>query len=254
MLCSQTRRLCLSHIVPKFFVRELRFGGPSWFEHDLRAHRRPAVKQDGWKEHLLCNQCEGRIGRWEKVVAEEMQGRRGATITGEVARYHGPIRLAPTKRPEYSYLDMQNCDYAAWRLFTLSLLWRMDTSTLPELEQVELGEHASSIKEMILEGDPGEPLDYPCFVYTLWLDGKRLKGFMSSPHETEYKGYPAFEMAFGGMGWLFIIGRDVRCTSLPAFAMSRTGQMRMMVRDGRHVNWLWEGVRRIEALGNWSDR
>ena len=200
-MCGEIRKLCLSHIVPKFFVRELRAGGPSWFEHDLRGSRRPVPKQDGWKEYLLCRQCEERIGRWEKVVCEEMPGGPSATWIPKTARYDGPIWLAPTTpQPAFPYLEVQNCDYAAWRLFMLSLLWRMDKATLPELELVQLGAEANNIQRMILVGDPGEPLDYPCFVYRLSLYGKPMKGFISSPAETEYKGYPAIELAFGGLG------------------------------------------------------
>ena len=57
-------------------------------------------------------------------------------------------------------------------------------------------------------------MDYPCWIYILSLSGEPVRGFMSTPHRFKYKGYPAVELAFAGLGWVFIISRDVACDTM----------------------------------------
>ena len=84
-------------------------------------------------------------------------------------------------RPAFHILETQGCDYAAWRLFLLSLLWRMDRSKLAELAPVGLGEARAEIQEMITAGDAGAPMDYPCWIYILALSEQQMREFMSTP-------------------------------------------------------------------------
>ena len=94
-LCGQIKKLCKSHIVPKTFIRELRAHGERTFWYDLGTTRRPIPMQDGWKEYLLCGSCEQRIGRWEKVVCEDLRGHGRASATRKAIPYDGPIASEP---------------------------------------------------------------------------------------------------------------------------------------------------------------
>ena len=253
-LCGKTRLLCKSHIIPKAIIREMRAHDERMFWHDLGKTRRPRRIQDGWKEPLLCDSCEQRIGRWEQVVCEELRGKRRASATRNAILYDGPIIVPPgVVRPAFHILETQNCDYAAWRLFQLSMIWRMDRSKLTELATVNLGEARTDIEKMIMAGDPGAPMDYPCWIYVLSLSGQPMRGFMSTPHRFEYKGYPAIELAFGGLGWLFIIGRDVVCDTMRKFVLDSTGRMRLPIREATTVAWFMKGCKQLEKLGNWTE-
>ena len=254
-LCGQVSKLCKSHIVPKSFIREIRAYGERMFWYDLRMTRRPFPMQDGWKEHLLCAACEQRIGRWEQVVCEDLRGKGKATATRKVIPYDGPIALLSTsERPTFHILEIERCNYKAWRLFLLSLLWRMDRATLTELATVDLGETQADIKRMILADNPGEPMDFPCWMYILSLSGQPMRAFMSTPHRLEYKGYAAVELAFAGLGWVFVIGRDVACDTMRRLVLDPTGTMRLMVREAATVPWLMEGIKKMDALGNWTEQ
>ena len=254
-LCGQVGKLCRSHIVPRSFIREMRTYGQRLFWHDLGTTRQPIPMQDGWKEHLLCRNCEQRIGRWEKVVCEDLRGKGAGSATQTVIPYDGTVRIPRSvSRPAFHLLETQNCNYAAWRLFLLSLLWRLDRSSLAELAAVDLGDARTEIQNMILADNPGEPMDYPCWIYVLSLSGEPLRGFMSTPHRIEYKGYPAVELAFAGLGWVFVIGRDVACDTMRRLVMDRKGRMRLLIREASTVTWLLEGVKRMDSLGNWTER
>ena len=253
-LCGQIKKLCKSHIVPKSFIREMRAQGERMFWYDLGTTRRPIPMQDGWKERLLCRTCEQRIGRWEKVVCEDLRGKGRASATRKVIPYDGPIAIPSTaERPAFHLLETRGCNYIAWRLFLLSLLWKMDRSTLTELAAVDLGEARAEIQKMILADNPGEPMDFPCSIYILSLSGEPVRGFMSTPHRFEYKGYPAVELAFAGLGWVFVIGREIACDTMRRLVLDRTGIMRLWFREVTTVTWLMEGIKRMDALGNWTE-
>ena len=253
-LCGQIKKLCKSHIVPKSFIREVRAHHKQLHWYDLRKKQKPKYTQDGWKESLLCNACEQRIGRWEKVVCEDLRGDGKANVAWNEVSYSGPILIPRSvKRPTRYYLKMEGCDYEAWRLFLLSLLWKMDRSKLPELAAVDLGESRAEIREMILTDNPGEPMAYPCLIYYLSLLGEQMRGFMNAPHSTEYNGHRAVEIAFAGLGWIFVIDREVDCSTMRKFVLNQTGRIHLIFRDATTVPWLMQGIERLDALGNWVE-
>ena len=69
-LCRQSDDLLQSHIVPQFVWDWLkRSSGTGFFRIGLAPNRR---EQDGFKERLLCGDCERLFSGWEKQVAENI--------------------------------------------------------------------------------------------------------------------------------------------------------------------------------------
>jgi len=67
-LCLQDRELRNSHILPKWcYARSFNV------KHQLKVVGTPDLvgktMQDGYKEPLLCDDCEGRFSRWETYAA-----------------------------------------------------------------------------------------------------------------------------------------------------------------------------------------
>ncbi len=64
-LCQRFAELKNSHILPKFYYRELRKQNPENF--NLRSSSKPRLRvQDGRKLKLLCHQCEQQFSGWER--------------------------------------------------------------------------------------------------------------------------------------------------------------------------------------------
>lgn len=80
-----------------------------------------------------------------------------------------------------------------------------------------------------------------------------MRGFMNAPHKREYKGYQAIEIAFAGLGWIFVISREVVCENMEKFVLDRTGKVHLMFREATTVPWLIQGIKRLDALGNWAE-
>jgi hypothetical protein len=69
-LCRQSDDLRESHIVPRFVWDWLRrSSGTGFFRFGFAPNKR---EQDGFKERLLCANCEQLLSRWEKSVAEHL--------------------------------------------------------------------------------------------------------------------------------------------------------------------------------------
>ncbi|MFK5600183.1 hypothetical protein ACFZ8E_24770 [Methylobacterium sp. HMF5984] len=74
-ICEEDKELLLSHIIPRFMIkwirqkRRIRFRMSLWAEnlsvHERQKRRLKNISQDGPKHHLLCKDCESRLGQLE---------------------------------------------------------------------------------------------------------------------------------------------------------------------------------------------
>ncbi len=58
--------------------------------------------------------------------------------------------------------------------------------------------------------------------------GTTDEGIHEHPLRFKYNGYPVIELAFGALGWFFIIGRDVACDTMRRLVLDRTERKREM--------------------------
>jgi hypothetical protein len=143
-LCLRERRLRLSHIIPEFLYRPL-YG----HTHEIRSVHpnltRVRFLKKGLREPLLCNDCEGVIGKYEAYFA-------GA--------WYGVDGLPPEIPAGVNIIVMSGLNYFQFKLLHLSILWRASVSILQEFRAVDLGPHQERIRAMILEGNAGEAGEY----------------------------------------------------------------------------------------------
>ncbi len=180
--------LCESHIASRFLWKGSGVTGdkkkfsvvsPSHPELD-DLHR-----QDGFKEYLLCFSCEQHIGRYEKYAAQKLFQEKVL------------IQNRPDRHGVWTGLD-----YPLFKLFQMSILWRMGISKHPFYCRVELGEHQEVIRRMLKSEDPGEPWQYGCVAILLEHHRKPLLGLFSQPLEDKKFGHPCCSYAISGMKWV----------------------------------------------------
>lgn len=111
-------------------------------------HRKPLPVQKGVWEWLLCRKCEQRFSRLESYAAPLL------TRVGEMCDQVGRTGIPrPVVRvPEF--------DYTTFKLFGLSLLWRMGESSNHMFGSVRLGPHAERLRSMLLADEPGKGEEY----------------------------------------------------------------------------------------------
>ena len=166
-------RLCLadpvmlkrSHILPKFHykpcrgkdneIRLLSGAGP-------RGGR--VVRGGGFWEFMLCGSCEGLLNRWE-TYANGVLFWSGSTL-GRIVPEGFEIKV----------------DYSKFKLYALSILWRMSISSRPEFKNVSLGAiHEETLRSAILAENPLSPNEYPLMLTAFRMDGQFFQDVIIPP-------------------------------------------------------------------------
>ena len=156
-LCQQEKALCDSHIYPKFTYKRMKEEEGRFLAFSTS---RPNVDgrpmQDGFKEKLLCRDCEAVLQKWEDYFARTVAQKRLFDLE--------------LPRDGKKWVRVSGFDYSKTKLFLLSILWRTHASRLSRF-QTRLGEkHGKRLREMLLGGDPGMPEEYGCVVATPFVD------------------------------------------------------------------------------------
>ena len=110
-LCKSNAPLQNSHIIPEFFYTQVYDAIHRFQVIPTDLSKSEKFEQKGVREKLLCKLCEQKIGRWEKYTKETFGDGIG-------------IKIEQTRKT----LKLSNLDYRKFRLFLLSLLWRMGVS------------------------------------------------------------------------------------------------------------------------------
>jgi hypothetical protein len=227
-LCQQDKPLQNSHIVPEFFYV------PSYDEkHRIYARigGKPAQMpplQKGFREPLLCWDCEQKLSPYEKYNCEILYG--GVEIMGS------------RKGNKIEFIGL---DYKRVRVFYLSVLWRMSIATHQFWRSVNLGTHEEKVREMVLNESPGEPYEYGVYCIAPLFDGKLLADFILEPdYRRDHRGR-FYRIILGGFLFMFYVSA-VRLKDMGAqLFIEKNGAWIVPVMDAWKIDFLREEAKRI---------
>jgi len=192
-LCLQAATLRRSHIIPEFLHKDT-------YDENHAARTvhadHPYVRRlrKGLRERLLCDGCEGVIKRYEDYFARVWYGQ------GVLPQFApGPGEAVATA----------GLDYAAFKLFHLSILWRASVATLEEFRDVKLGPHEDNIRLMLLAGDPGPADRYRLRGFLIVRPGTRtvMRTMIGVPAPGKVAGHWVYAMIYGGCFWNVVVSR-----------------------------------------------
>lgn len=188
-------------------------------------------EQKGLREQLLCKACENKLSVWERYACLLLEG--GTPVT---------------YRTEESGVHLNGLDYAQFKLFQLSILWRAGVSSLQFFENVELGTHAERLRELLVSGEPGPPSRYGCLMFGLKLEDAVLT-LISHPGRIKVHGNIAYRFVFGGFLWIFVVTGHQLPTSLTRLFLQPNGDAFFLVRDAAEMRYLHNFTRKLKKLG-----
>lgn len=178
-----------SHILPEFLHRPIY--GPNGTLVAINGQGRYGSKplQNGLKQHLFCDDCEGRFSReYERPFSLLWMDR---------ARNPLPDPWPAGQQVEVKF------DYASFKLFHLLNLYRAATSTLPTYRKVELGPHRANLRSMLMARDPGDFGQYQVSGMALYhAQSRALEWTITAPQKRRYEQKVAWEWMYGGVAWL----------------------------------------------------
>jgi hypothetical protein len=214
-LCNRESSLEESHILPNFLYSAI-FEEGYGVELDI-ARKTEGRRRSGYSEPLLCRECEARFSKLETYFADVWQ--------------HPTKRIRP-EAIEEGTLEITGFEYRRFKLFHLSLIFRMGVSNLAPFSNIRLGPRLERLRSMLLDEDPGEPDEFALFGSALrdpqtggWQDG-----IVHAPRAAKIGGQRIYTVLFAGARWHYFAsshtsGRSIR----PQF--TRNGTLTLVVRD-----------------------
>lgn len=151
-----------------------------------RGNRGWKAIQDGIKEYLFCETCEQHFNKY----------------------YEEPFRAqwvaaAPLPNPwDLSGVHWIKVDYISFKLFHLSVLFRAGVSSHPSYREVSLGPHQETLRQLILNRDPGSLHQYPVLAYAvIHHKTNRLIPMVSQAQRSIFGTQRCYGMIYGGAQW-----------------------------------------------------
>ena len=172
--------------IPEFLWTELYNAKHQIMGINGRGNRGRETLQKGVREPLFCEACEQHFNEYcEKPFR---------------ARW---IETEPLPNPwEVEDIHWVRFDYASFKLFHLSVLFRASVSTPPDFATVSLGPHEEKLRELLLLRNPGEYWQYPIFGFAVvHHETKRLISMVSQAVQSRVWGQRCYGMIYGGVQW-----------------------------------------------------
>jgi len=206
-LCQNEKELCFSHIIPEFLYH------PTYVENHrflMIPRGKETYPQKGIREYLLCGDCDGTIiGKWERYASPIIKSIQDLNIT----------QLGD----QYIIRDIQ---YADFKLFQLSLLWRASVASVNMFENINIGNHEDVVRKMLFSKNPGLPDQYGCMMFVL-NETKYVHKTIWSPVEDTIDGYTCYRFLTGRIFWYFFLP-EAYPRDAGSFFLSSEGTLRLV--------------------------
>lgn len=221
-LCLKEKPLCNSHIIPEFLYKRLYDEKQKMWKLSTVESERTTRVPKGVYEKLLCEACDHRIGEWEGYASRVI---------------YGGVELTQSDSP-FGWL-VSGIEYASFKLFQLSLLWRAAVSKRPEFEKVCLErKHKGQLRRMLLNEDPGDPLDYACLLFVSRKHLNITTNLVHMPLFCSHKGTADCLFIMGGLFWMFLIPRADPVLEDDGFILTRNGETTIVLNEEYTLRFL----------------
>jgi hypothetical protein len=154
---------------------------------------------------ILCAECENQIlcKRYEDYAAKVYQ-----LIDSDSESFDNIKINHYTNVNGFTGIEVKNIDYTRFKLFLLSILWRASIAKRDFFKNVSLDyKHEEIIRLMLLDNNPKETVDYPCFIRDLSNDAPMLKGIIGRPRKLKEKSNTSYYFLIAGMMYMFSISK-----------------------------------------------
>ena len=212
-LCAQEANLCNSHIIPEFFYKQMKLYDDKHRFNILSTEpvNHPPSAQKGIREKLLCEKCEGRFSKWEGHA-------RGVLYGGECIE----ITTNDAKGFECTV------DYAKFKVFQLSILWRVGVSEHGGFSSICLGEHENILRKMLLDETPGLTETYGCVIIDSSKHTDIIANMIHCMGMSDVAGVACARLLLGGFFWFFFLSQMAIDPRQKELFLQENGHLRIL--------------------------
>jgi len=230
VLCQQVRPLRRSHVIPEFMFGPLCDQKHRFYSISNIASKSNRILQKGPREKLLCDECEQRISRYESYASDV---------------FFGNAAIEPARIPT-GFL-FTGLDYKPLKLFFMSLLWRLGTTSIRELKGAELGPHQEHVRALLGADDPADFLTYPAMVTALTFDRKHIPDLIVPPLHSRIEGRRVWAVVISGFLFHFVVSNRKPAECFWGGFLRENGDFPLHLSDIREVTYLQKWGREIAA-------
>ena len=222
-LCQSDQPLQNSHIIPEFFYKQLYDNIHRFHVISSQSSKPEKFGQKGFREKLLCSSCEQKFARWEKYTKQVFMD--------------GGLKLEQKGK----ILKVSNLNYSTFKLFLLSLLWRMGVSKLEFFSETNLGDkHLEKLRLALLNEDPLESLQYPCFMSAISIKGKLHTDWISQPMHNKSSGYHCHCVVINAILFCFYVSSHAPPAVFSEVCINKKNEMSIYVGEIKDIPVLAE--------------
>jgi hypothetical protein len=198
-LCGIHAKLVKSHIIPEWAYK------PLYDDDDnhrmlriVSNHQSPVgFQRSGEWDRFLCDTCEKSFNQLDDYGRAVIYSRPGDPTFG-----------IQTQTAEYG-VNIISVDYSRLKLFQLSVLWKAGVCSRAVFSDVNLGKHQSAIRQMLLQKNPGDGIEYGCVMGALMPEsGKTLDQVIDRPATFIHDNWTIVRFLFAGCVWLYVLHDD----------------------------------------------
>jgi len=213
-LCKQKKELRDSHIIPEFLYKFLYDLNHKYTRLSTKRKPKRSFEQKGIREKLLCDNCERQFSKYESYA-------KGVLSKIETVQK----QTSDSKRFEVKV------DYTKFKLFELSIVWRVGVSSVPDFKDIVLGSHKRRLRKMLREEIPGSTEQYGCML--LWPVSNRdiLDELIKSMGMWKIRGVQCCKLVFAGMCWLFFLSKKIDDERQKGLFLQSDGSLRILGSD-----------------------
>lgn len=218
-LCLQIKNLRQSHIIPEFIYKPL-YSSKHLLRTitDAKKGLEPRLIQKGYREELLCQDCESYLN----INFEHPSVEIWKTLTSQASSNTINVREVRDKQQNRA-LIINGFDYPTFKLFLLSIIWRVSISTQHGFQHINLGPHEEKIRQMLLNLDPGSQSDYPCIINL--LTESSFTPIYITKNNPRYEGHRIFRMILTNVIIWYVISSHSNETDISGLAIKENGSL-----------------------------
>ena len=230
-LClDQAVELRHSHIISEFNYEPCYDEKHRFFRLSTKGPKNKVFEQKGHREYLLCQKCETRLSRWEDYA-------KGILVDGG---------LSAATRFDWGF-EFRGVNYEQFKLYLLSILWRMGASTLEMFGAVKLGRHEEVLRRALMAGDPLDEHVYPVLFVGVTLNGRFLSDFIVPPSPAKDNGIHLYRTVISGILYTFCVGSHRISGDMEVFAIKRDGVLKLPIMEATGIPYLYDYFREVHT-------
>ena len=214
-LCLNDEELQLSHIFPEFLYEHLYDDKHRYNVLSVVPDVQERIEQKGLRERLLCRNCESKFAKLERYASLVIKGGAPGVDGGR----------------DGSVVSVKGIDYAKFKLFLLSLIWRAGVAQDRYFERVQLGPHQERLRAMLANDDPGDFDVYPCIFFGLNWAPDEVPGLMMQPSKSKIWGHTAYQLVLPGLKLVFFVSNQRLSAPAKNFVLQGEGTLPFQVRS-----------------------